>query len=211
MSDENNTNLPAIVHNDTDIAIIAAALRSGSMSELLKFDKGEYKKKGAVIVPLGTRFVAHVTEMQHGYVRFNDEQELVERHVVRMADGQKLPDRSELSDPELEDTKHDPYVFQLYLPMEEVETGDMVVFVSGSVGGKIAVNKLVQKVARAKRGLPTIELAVGQFITKKYGKTLRPDFKIVGWEINDNEIIVPGDDDQPKPSLAPEISDEIPF
>lgn len=211
MSEENSNTLPVRVHDDTAMANIVAALRSDGMRELMKFDKGDYKKRGGVIVPLETRFVAHVTEMQHGYVRFNDEQELVERHVARMADGHKLPDRSELSNPELEGTEHDPYVFQYYLPMEEVETDDMVVFVTGSVGGEIALTNLAQKVAREKRGRPTIELALGYFTTKKYGKTLRPDLKIVGWEINPNGILVPSDDNQPKPSLTAEMSDEIPF
>jgi hypothetical protein len=87
----------------------------------------------------------------------------------------------------------------------------MVVFVTGSVGGEIALTNLAQKVAREKRGRPTIELALGYFTTKKYGKTLRPDLKIVGWEINPNGILVPSDDNQPKPSLTAEMSDEIPF
>jgi hypothetical protein len=85
MSEENSNTLPVRVHDDTAMANIVAALRSDGMRELMKFDKGDYKKRGGVIVPLETRFVAHVTEMQHGYVRFNDEQELVERHVARMA------------------------------------------------------------------------------------------------------------------------------
>ena len=205
------TSLPATIdNNETAIANIAAALRSNGMSEIFKFDKGDYKRRGGVIVPLGTKLRAHVTEMQHGFVRFNDQQERISCHVVKIADG-RLPDRSELPDPELEGTDHDPYVFQLYAPMEEEETGDMLVFVTSSVGGRIALNNLVQKVAREKRGLPTVELAVGHFTTKKYGKTLRPDFKIVGWEINDDAIILPPHDGQPKPSGAAEMDDGIPF
>jgi hypothetical protein len=98
--DQDSKNLPATVDDDTAIANIAAILQSEGGDEYLK-----YKKKGGVIVPLGTQFVAHVTQMKHGYVRFSDEGDLVERHVVPMGNGQQPPDRSELSNPELKALK----------------------------------------------------------------------------------------------------------
>jgi hypothetical protein len=199
--DQDSKNLPATVDDDTAIANIAAILQSEGGDEYLK-----YKKKGGVIVPLGTQFVAHVTQMKHGYVRFSDEGDLVERHVVPMGNGQQPPDRSELSNPELEGTENDRYLFQYYLPMEELETGDILVFVTHTSGGKIALNKLMQKVAREKLGLPTIALAVGEFPTKNFGMVPCPKFKIVGWEINDDAIIPPSGNG-PKSSL----NDTIPF
>jgi hypothetical protein len=92
-------------------------------------------------------------------------------------------------------------VFQNILPMDDLETGEYMIFVTSSVGGKIAVEALCNSVVRAYKkgnqsGLPIIKLDTKPFTTK-YGTKPRPHFPIARW--------------QDLPSLSKEMSDEVPF
>jgi hypothetical protein len=62
-----------------------------------------------------------------------------------------------------------------------------------------------------KRGLPIVALGVAEFQTKKYGKVLRPDFRVVGWanDHSDGETVP-----QPKygnGGSSVDLNDDIPF
>ena len=81
----------------------------------------------------------------------------------------------------------DPWALQNLLPLEDRETGEFIIFVSSSFGGKLAIEKLVNRYAReigAGRDLgnPIIRLGTYDRPNKEYGPIPTPQFEIVGWE-----------------------------
>jgi hypothetical protein len=153
-------------------------LGGGGLGQLLKFDPmvkpQVFKLVGGAVVPLGTRYIAHVNQYARGPVRFVDGKPNTS-HVKKLAEG-KPPACEDMGEPE-------EWVFQRYLLLENVETGVLVTFVSKSVGGKIALSNLLEafEASKGARGLPIIELQVGDFGTAEYGRKPRPDLRIVGW------------------------------
>jgi hypothetical protein len=94
--------------------------------------------------------------------------------------------------------------------LECVETGEILTFVSGSIGGRQAVSRLAARAARhlATMGLPIIKIGLASYKHKSYGRIDKPDFSIVGWT-NPN----------PKPEAVQlvaqknhdEFGDDVPF
>jgi hypothetical protein len=85
--------------------------------------------------------------------------------IFKITDGHP-PERDELDELDRAGHDDDPWVFQRYLPLEDLATGDLVVFVSKSVGGKIALVDLLKRFAHNRdRGLPIVKLAVATFPT----------------------------------------------
>jgi hypothetical protein len=163
-----------------------------SPTPLLKFKKDRYVISGDVEVPLGTKFLAYCADWQRGWCKFVDG-ELVEKRIGRVADRFHPPERDELGDldeslweKDDDGVPQDPWSFQHYLPLENVATGERLVFVSSSIGGGIGVQILCDKwhrrLYRGLIGLPTVKLAIGKFKTKKYGAVPRPEFEVVSWE-----------------------------
>jgi hypothetical protein len=206
----------AITVENTALAIAAAAREEGAneLGKLLKFSKGHYLV-GTEEIPVGQEFVAHVEHWTRGWVKFK-RGELVERKVGRVADGFVVPQREELDDNDSStwetDTRgepQDPWSAQSYLPLED-ETGEILTFVSGSVGGRQAVSRLAGRAARqmATMGLPIIKLGIESYKHPNYGRIDKPDFQIIGWT-NPN----------PKPEVVQlvaeknhaELDDAIPF
>jgi hypothetical protein len=154
------------------------------------------------------------------------------------ASGQKSRRRSRYrvgirSDPQLEGADDDPWTLFNVLPLENVETGELMTFSSSTAGGKIGIEELVRAFSKAvltgkARGLPIVALQIGSF-RSAYGKdVLRPDFPIVGWENPEPtaepvapEIIPPEpkknrtkavvDDDDADKKASSDLDDEIPF
>jgi hypothetical protein len=182
----------------TDAAAKAEADRIGDAAQeeagyekLLKFNKGIYEC-GESIIPQKTRFVAHCVGWVKCWIKFVDKK-CVDRKMFRVADGKRVPDREELDDNDRnrwpmgpdDKTPSDPWVYQYLLPMED-ETGELVVFVTSSVGGKRAVADLCKSYARrVKRtgvsAQPVIALDQALMPTKAWGDVPRPHFEIVGW------------------------------
>ena len=161
---------------------------SSSVPHLL-CKKGEWFKSGEK-VPSGKEFISFPMDAMRGLCRWEDDR-VVEQRIGRIADKFGLK-REDL--PEDEDWKP-----QIALPLEDPDTGEVVMFVSCSVGGKIAVEKLIQTTARAvKKGTgdltPLIRLSTGTFPSPDFGTIIRPAFEIV-----------------PRQSLKTEMSDDIPI
>jgi hypothetical protein len=201
-------NLPATL-NDVATNILKETARA---NPLLRFKKGKYHI-GESEVALGRQYIAFPLEWTRGWVKWEGGQ-IVDERLGKVGQGFVLVERDELGD--LDKTKwekpdSDPWQMQNMLPMEDAETGEFVVFVTGSFGGKIAIEKLANRVARdisAGRdlGMPNIELGVTEFTTKQYGSVQRPEFIITGWE-NEQKVgsIIP-----PEPA-AKVLGDAIPF
>jgi hypothetical protein len=174
----------------------------GDFGPLMKFSKGRYYI-GDVEVPTGTEYVAQMEGVSHGWIKFVDAK-VVEQKVGRIADGFIAPKREELGDTDESLWERDnrgeprnPWSFQYYVPLIHNETGELVVFVTGSRGGKKTVGSLLRIVGHnTKRGNPTVRLEVSSYKHKTFGRIEEPDIKVVGWE-----------------SAAPAIamSDSIPF
>src|SRR5262249_31385190 len=160
--------------------------------------KGQYLI-GDDEIELGHEYVAYPFDAMKGFVRWENDV-VVEQRLGRIADRFNL-ERDEL--PKDQDWKE-----QRLLPLEDVGTGAFVAFVSGSFGGKMAINSLINTVARAvktNRGdaTPVIRLALAKFTSKQYGEIDRPSFEIVN---EPKEMVVK----KTEKTIKEEMSDEIP-
>lgn len=191
--------LPAQIDHDIDVLLQETA-RS---NPILRWKQENGYRIGEEERELGREYIAFPREWSRGWVKWQDG-EIVEQHVVRVVDDPKRPPREEMGDndpTEWEDKDKDPWSYQNYLPMEDVETGEFVVFSSSSIGGKIAIEKLCNHMAREikagrKCGLPKIMLATKPMQTR-FGERTRPDFPISTWA-----------DQEP---IAKDLNDNIPF
>ena len=214
---QENKNL--ITHSAEVANIETAAREEGGFEKILKFNKGDYLI-GEEEVALGTEYIAHTRLWTKCWIKFVDG-EVAQRKVYSVARGETPPERDELDDLDetnwskgLDDKPADPWVFQNLLPLENPSSGEVVIFVSPSVGGKIAVAELCKAYAmRAKRiencGQPIIKLATITFPSKKFNtKVPRPLFEIIAWD----EPSPDGDIEMvPPASSKAEPDDEIPF
>jgi hypothetical protein len=159
------------------------------------------------------------------WIKFVDGKRVAPPLRYRVARGEKPLPREELDDldeaswPKRDVKPNDPWVFQYLLPMENLETGEIVIFVTGSVGGQRAVSDLAgayakQKIAKRKAGQhggqPIIQLACAEMPTKHGNKVQRPVFEIIGWDET-------ASGEGPETSLekvasaSDDMDDEIPF
>jgi hypothetical protein len=91
-------------------------------------------------------------------------------------------------------------------------SGEIVIFVTSSAGGRRAVADLCSTYAKrvgknANCGQPIIKLGKVDMPTKKFGKVPRPQFEIVGWDELAGDI----DETPPAVTSEDEFRDEIPF
>jgi hypothetical protein len=206
-------NLPAT----KEAANIAnAAAEDAGFEKLLKFKKGIYLCDGE-IVEIGTEFTAHCVGWTKCWIKFIDSK-VVDRKMYRVADGMRPPEREQLDSVEMIGSKdpksglsNDPWVYQYLLPLEN-GAGDLVVFVTSSVGGKRAVADLCKSYSRrAQRthvgAQPVIKLAAGVMPSRLYGDVPRPVFEVVGWDEQREGIR----EIKPPDNLKQEMDDEIPF
>jgi hypothetical protein len=176
------------VKKKSGLEMIVEAATSDSMPPMLKFKKDGFFIRDTA-VPLGTRFVAYCGDWRRGWAEFVGGEKVAEK-IGRVVDGFVVPDRSELGDDDasqwetgIDGKPSDPWSRQDYLPIENVESGERLLFVTSSFGGRIGIESLMTRFARnADRGLPVIELRTAKFSTKKFGAVNRPDFPIVDWE-----------------------------
>jgi hypothetical protein len=220
MTEENRS----IVTQGTEVENIESAAREDSGFEaFLKFDKGKYYIAEDE-VPLRTEFIAHIKAWVKCWIKFVDGA-LKERRVYRVALGERPPEREDLDDLDqstwplgLDDKPADPWVFQYLVPFEKIETGEVVIFKTPSIGGRIAVGDLGKAWSRrakkvANCGQPKVKLAATDMPSKKWGRVPRPLFEIIAWDdreaSGDVEVLSPeqgsfGDG-------GGEMNDEIPF
>jgi hypothetical protein len=221
MTQENEPQSKNIATRSSEVENIhAAAQEDTGFEKILKFKKGDYFIDEEII-PLGTEFVAHAVGWTKSWIKFVDG-EVAERKMYRVAAGGRPPEREELDDldqdkwPEgLDGNPADPWVYQYLLPLEYLSSGEVVIFVTPSFGGRRAVADLCSAYAKRTKkvnncGQPIVKLAKTEMPTKKFGKVPRPLFEIVSWDdANDDE----GGGDPTLPPTDPKdgSNDEIPF
>src|SRR5262245_32785739 len=114
-----------LITQDTAVlAHFAAVAATAQELRLLKFVKGKYYT-GDDEVPLGRQYIAHMNQLNHGWVKFV-EGKVTEQRVGLVAEGFKSPEREELDDTdELKWEKdasgkpRDPWTCQYYLALED--------------------------------------------------------------------------------------------
>lgn len=170
----------------------AYGAQAAGAKTFLKYAKGDYTA-GAndEEVPLGTRLVANMAELQAGWQRWWDgkpSQEVMEL----VGSGKAPPKRHELGDNDQalwekdnEGRPRDPWSFTNVLPLKNHETGDEYVFSIASRGGIGAIGQLCKeygKVYRMKPGqLPVIELQSDSYMHPTYKKVFVPKLVLVDW------------------------------
>jgi hypothetical protein len=184
-------------------ALAAAAREEGGGilgGKLLKFAKGKYFV-GDDEIKIGREFVAYPQKWVRGWTKFWDGK-LAEQRVGPVADGFITPKRDELGDTDEAlwekdgaGNPKDPWQKQSYLPLEDCETGEIFVFVSGSHGGRGAIRDLVTTaVKNISNGDPRIALGVASYKHKTFGRVEAPHFPIKDWvpypvtEVNDADV-----------------------
>jgi hypothetical protein len=127
--------------------IEAAAQEDAGFEKILKFKKGEYFI-GEDEIALGTEFLAHTVGWVKCWIKFLNG-EVAERKLYRVALGERPPLREDLDCRDedewpagLDDEPADPWVFQYLLPLENLESGEVVIFVTSSFGGRRAIADL---------------------------------------------------------------------
>ena len=195
--------------------ILTASQEDCGFEKLLKFKKGKFYVQDDE-VPLGTEYVAHTNQWTYCWIKFIDDK-VADRRMFKVAEGIAPPERDELDDNDPSNWKigvdgkpKDPWSLQYLLPLENLENGDVVIFTTPSVGGKMGVAEPCRAWARrAKKGsraLPIVKLSTTDMQTKKFGAVPRPLFEITDWD----ETPASGVEVIP-PSTADEVDDEIPF
>jgi hypothetical protein len=188
-----------------------AAEGGDNVGTLLKFTKGRWKI-GDEAVKEGTEYVCHLPQAMRGWIKFEGGK-VTDRRIGKIADRFPMPEREELGDNDPKrwtekDAKgepRDPWVKQYYLPLVSVASGELVTFVTGSHGGRTAVQDLCRVYGyKARPGeLPIVALQVRSYKHEHYGTIENPKFAIVGWDGAGGV--------SPAPSVADEMADEIPF
>ena len=175
-------------------------------SDLLKFNKGEWKC-GDEPVPEGTQYAALVFDSRRGYVYFENGKP-VRFNIGLVREGFKMPTRESLGDTDenywptnKRGEPQDPWSKQYSMPMINIETGETVCFVTGSMGGEQAVRELTSRYRPKARTseVPLVSLQVDSYIHDTYGKVYNPIFKFEGWY--DTGIIPP-----PPVKVVPSLS-----
>jgi hypothetical protein len=204
---EDKRNLPAKRLADRLMEFARENHADEDFGTYIKFKKGRYYA-GADEIELGHGFIAHADQTARGFVKFVDNK-LVDKHIVKVVDGCP-PDRNTLDDLEVAGTDSDPWSLQTYLPLVDPKSGQALIFVTSTFGGRKAIGVLCQTASHNLHlGNPIIRLRASSYNHKAYGFVQQPVFEIVGWAGGDPSK--PPAPDVPKSPVGAELDDEIPF
>jgi hypothetical protein len=208
----------------TEADNIISAVQEDEFEKILKFNKGDFLIGKDELIPLGSEFLAHAAAWTKTWIKFVDGK-VADRKLYRVARGEVPPEREELGDLDqsiwpagLDGKPSDPWVYQYLLPLENMESGEVLIFVTPSIGGQRAVREVCDKFAKRTKkgeyGQPIIKLGTAEMPSKKYGKVPRPAFEIVGWdnaETNSHEISDAAIPVEKVVVKHDDMDDEIPF
>jgi len=177
-----NPKLPANVLEEAGKMIQETA----SANPKLVFKKGKFYIEDQQI-ELGRKYIAFPREWTRGWTKWEDGRPVAEK--LGRASEYDPPPRNELGDTDKskwEDEDKDPWQQQNILPLVDSETGEFVLFCTGSWGGVKAIKKLVNKYYReiqTGRDIGNPIVAIGTYDRPtEHGPTPSPKFDIVFWE-----------------------------
>ncbi len=226
MTDTPETNLPANTTKATSPALPSdirpysrVARAAQSDVKFLKFIKGQYLTGSGddeCEVPLRTRIVVYMGELQCGHLRWWAGEKTGEV-MVRIADGATPPTRNDLDDfdsatweKDVNGAPRDPWAETWAVPVYDPAADAQYTFTTGSKGGMSALGELAaifddECDDRAGHHL-LVELGADTYKHRQYGRVHVPAFKFLGW-VDDN-----GDPtDKPAKPAGTDIDDDIPF
>ena len=168
------TNLPAV--NGSGVSDYLAKHGSTPAGSYIKFAKdGKYRKTSDdEEVAEDTAMVVVYDQIQGGYIKFMGKGKPPERKMGPLFAGFMPPDRESLGDTDQSEWEtdlggrpSDPWQFQLMVPMQAVESGELYIFTTSSVTGRRAVDSLIQQCARMQKMepdvYPIVKLGIGGF------------------------------------------------
>jgi hypothetical protein len=188
------------------------------IGDLLKFAKGDYLSgRNGEEMPRGTRLVANVADLRHGWVRWSGGKP-TDTRMGRVADAFVPPARGALGDTDEgewdldnDGKPRDPWQFTNTL-IFKAEKGDQLYTFSGSSKGQLgAIAKLCGEYGKRVRShpndLPIVALEVDSYNhpDKTRGRIKFPVFKVVGWTANS------GFQDAMAAEEAAAENDDLPF
>jgi hypothetical protein len=191
----------------------------GMSGTFFKFAKdGKFRKTSDdEEIPEGTQFVVIYDQIQGGWIKFMGKGTPPVRKQGNLFEGFVPPDRKTLGDTDegeweegLSGKPADPWQFQLLLPLQHVETGELFVFNTSSKTGRGAVDKLIQACGRMQKAepndYPVIKLRISGFQHRdeRIGRIATPAFERIGKAPKADLTVV-------TTSVAGDMNDEMPF
>lgn len=157
-----------------------------------------------------TRWAARVDEMWSGHIKFNGEGEQPTRVGGLPYNNYEMPPRESLGDLDpdewpdgLDGKPADPWLHQMLVPLQNIETSEVFTFQTTSATGRTAVGALMRAYNRMRTAypgeVPIVQLKPSSYEHRTFGKVNIPAFVIVGRT----------NVDEPKP--ADDMDDEAPF
>ena len=138
-----------------------------------------------------TRYAALLREMWSGHIKFNGEGEQPTRIGGLPYDGFEMPPRESLGDlgadewpAGLDGKPSDPWLHQMLIPLQNIETAEIFTFQTTSPTGRTAVGALMRAYNRMRRThpneTPIVQLKASSYEHRTFGKVNIPSFAIVG-------------------------------
>lgn len=178
----------AVVPQPEQVAAGLAALGATAMDggkQYLKMTKAGEWLFGAddTEVEAGEQFAINPMSMQHGYIGWKTAT-VVGEHMVSLFSGESI-DPAKLA-PIQQETEMDGWSKQLSVELKSMSDGTELVFKTTSHGGKNALAKLSNSIARRIAAdpvhyVPVVELSSSSYKHKTYGTIYNPVIEIVGW------------------------------
>ena len=168
--------------------------------QLLKFSKGDWLcGPDEEQLPLGTKLVANMNELIHGWIRWKDNRP-DRQHMGYIKDAYRPATRIMLGDVDENEWEvdssgkpRDPWQLTYYMIMKPPgvdgrEEENIMTFATNSRGGQSCVGSLCREYGKMMRTklteFPIVELGSDQYKhpNAEYGRIKVPTMKIVGWE-----------------------------
>jgi hypothetical protein len=169
-------------------------------------------------IPEGTIFRVIYDQIQVGWIKFMGKGNPPERRMGGIFQGHNPPKREELGDTdqaewdidEMTGRAADPWQFQILVPMQRTEDGELFVFQTTSITGRRACDNLISACIRMQSAepdcYPLIKLRVSGFQHKneRIGWVKTPAFERVGKSLKADATVV-------QTSVGADLNDEIPW
>jgi hypothetical protein len=175
----------------------------GQFGKILKYVKGGWSH-GDNPIPLGTEFLALMPDCMRGDVRFENGLP-VEHRIGLIRNRATFARRADLGftdqslwENDKKGTPVDPWSPQTFLPLQELQTGELYCYIFRSQGGKQTFRDLCRAYSpyRAGRKLPVISLQTDRYDHADYSWIDIPILKVVRWEeAGDDTTLVPDSGD----------------
>jgi hypothetical protein len=205
--------------NGGSVSAYLAAHGVGMAGTFFNFAKdGKFRKSiDDEEIQEGTEFVCIYDQVQAGWIKFNGKGEAPTRKQGAIFSGFVPPPRSELGDEDqsewdtdLSGKPADPWQFQLLIPLQNVETGELFVFQTTSLTGRRAGDNLIGLCGRMERNdpdhYPVVKLRISGFNHRdeRVGWVKTPAFERIGKAPKANATMA-------ETTVAADMNDALPF